>query len=362
MSVFAYTSIVEAVLKLGVIFLLQIGNMDKLVLYAMLLCLLQLGVALFYRFYCISKFKETHFQFIIDRNILKSVGGFSGWNLFAYLSIALEGQGTIIITNMFFGPAVVAARIISVQVNTQVNQFVINFRNAINPQIIKKYAAEDYNGSKQLLLHSTKFSFYLMFILGLPVILLAERVLQLWLGQVPEYSVIFLQLIVVQSLFWVFDSSFYTALYTKGKMVETALISPLPGFLQFPILYMLFKMGYSPVALSYAGITCFAMLGLIIKPIMICKIVGYTLRDIMSVFIPCVRVCLATIPIPVLLNYYLAKSLVNSFIICGTSIICTLVVVFYLGIDCQIRNKILHFTKNKFHQLSFMKQGNQIRE
>ena len=329
--------------------------MDKLVLYAILLCLLQFGVALFYRFYCLSKFKETHFQFNFDKNVLKSVGGFSGWNLFSNLSIALQNQGTIVITNMFFGPAVVAARIISVQVNTQVNQFVTNFRTAVNPQIIKKYASEDYNGSKQLLLYSTKFSFYLMFLLGLPVILLAEQLLQLWLGQVPEYSVVFLQLIIVQSLLWVFDSSFYTALYTKGKMVETALISPLPGFLQFPIIYILFKMGYSPVVLSYAGIIGFAILGLIIKPIMICKIVDYTSRDIMSVFIPCIKVCLAAIPIPVLLNYCLAKNLINFFIVCSISIICTLIAIFYLGIDCQMRSKIVRFTKDKFCKLSSTK-------
>jgi O-antigen/teichoic acid export membrane protein len=142
----------------------------------------------------------------------------SGWSMFAQVSIALNTQGTAIITNIFFGPGVVAARTIALQVNMAANQFVNNFRTAINPQIVKRYDADDINGSKKLLLESTKYSYYLMFILGLPIILLADKILLLWLGAVPEYTVVFLQLVIIQSLFLVFDTSFYTALYAKGQL------------------------------------------------------------------------------------------------------------------------------------------------
>jgi O-antigen/teichoic acid export membrane protein len=307
-------------------------------------------MALFYRIYCISNFKETHYEFVVDKKILKSVAEFSGWSLFAALSIALNNQGTVIITNMFFGTAVVTARAVSVQVNTAAIQFVTNFRTAVNPQIVKKYAAEDFIGSKQLLLNSTKFSFYLMLLLGLPIILLAEPLLQLWLGQVPEYSIIFLQLIIIQSLFSVFDTSFYTALYAKGQLRENAVISPLMGFIQFPIIFVLFKMGSTPVVLSYAGIIVYAVLGIIIKPILVCRIANYTLSDIMNVFIPCIKVCLGAIPIPILLSFFLSKSLLNFFIICSVSIICVLTTVFYLGIDRQMQNKIIYFVKDKFQR------------
>ena len=347
MNIYAYTSIVEVSIKLGVVYLLQIGTMDKLILYAILLCVVHICFALFYRFYCITRFKETKYSFIIDKAILKSIGGFSGWSLFAGVAIALNNQGMIIITNMFFGPAVVTARAISVQVNSAAGQFVQNFRTAANPQIIKKYAAGDYNASKQLLLNSTKFSFFLMFLLGLPIILLAEPLLQLWLGQVPEYSVIFLQLIVIQSLFAVFDSSFYTALYAKGQLKENALISPLTGFIQFPVVYILFKMGYSPVALSYAGIIVYAVLGLVIKPILICKIVNYNFRDVMSVFIPCIKVCLIAIPIPVIVNYYFSDSLLYFFTTILISVFCVSIAVFYFGIDNEMRRKLIGFIKKK---------------
>ncbi len=347
MNIFAYVSIVEVVLKLGVVYLLKIGDYDKLILYAVLICIVTIGIALFYRFYCTSKFKETHYKFIIDKDILKSVGEFSGWNLLGSTAHTLSTQGTNIITNMFFGPAVVAARAISVQMNMAAMQFIQNFRVATNPQIIKKYAAKDYEGSKILLLNSTKLSFYLMLLLGLPIILLAEPLLQLWLGQVPEYAVIFLQLVIIESLFYVFNDSFTTALYAKGQMKENALISPLFGLIRFPVTYFLFKAGYSPVVLSYAGIVSFSLLGLVVKPILVCRIVNYTFRDIISVFIPCLKVCIVAVPIPILVKYYLDDGMISFVLVCIVSTVCILTAVYYVGVSNEFRNKILILVKEK---------------
>ena len=290
MSVYAYFSIIEATLRLLVVYLLTIGEFDKLKLYAFLLCLIQIGLMLFYRIYCICHFEEAKFRLFVDTKLFKEIACFSGWSLFASLSRALNGQGILILLNMFFPPAVVAARAISLQVNSAVNSFVSNFQTAANPQIVKRYAAKDYEGSKRLLLQTTKFSFYLMFLFCLPICFGAKRLLMIWLKIVPEYTVIFLQLVIIQSLFCVFDTSFYRALYAKGRLKENALISPTLGFIQFPVIYLLFKFGFSPVALSWACLITYAMLGLIIKPILIIKIVDYKWRDIFSVFIPCLKV------------------------------------------------------------------------
>ena len=100
-----------------------------------------------------------------------------------------------------------------------------------------------------------------MFLLGLPILLLADQILYYWLGQVPDYAPVFLQLTIVQALFSIFDSSFYVALYAKGRLKENALISPLAGFIQFPVVYILFRQGYSPVALSWAAVVSYAILG-----------------------------------------------------------------------------------------------------
>ena len=351
-SIYAYASIVEVLLKLGIVYLLKIGSIDKLVLYAVLLCVLNAGMMLFYRVYCNLKFKETHYKPVFDKEIIKSVFGFSGWNLISGLSEILNRHGIVIITNMFFGPAIVAARIISQDVNSAVMRFIANFRIAANPQIIKKYASGDYNGSKQLLLESARLSFYLIFLLGLPIILLAEPLLQLWLEQVPEYSVIFLQLIIVRNLFSVFSDSFFPALYAKGRLKENVLLNQLVLIMQFPLVYLLFRKGYSPVVMSYVSIGSSAIINMIIKPILLCRIVDYTLLEIMNVFWYCLKVVIAAAPIPTLLNYYLDKNLINFFVVCAVSTICTLIAVYYLGIDGEMRSKVVGFTKDIFLKIT----------
>ena len=353
MTIYAYVSIVEAVLKLAIVYMLALGDVDKLKLYATLLCLLQVGIIIFYRIYCVQHFDEARFKFSIDKKIFREIAGFSGWQLFANGAIALNSQGILVLLNMFFAPAVVAARAISIQVNMAANQFVTNFQTAANPQIVKLYAAKDYEGSKQLLLQTTRLSFYLMFLLALPICLVAQQLLQLWLGIVPEYAVIFLQIIIIQSLFQVFDTSFYRALYAKGRIRENALISPTLGFIQFPIVYLLFKLGFSPLALSWASLIMYAMLGIVIKPILIIKIVDYTWRDVFSVFKPCLYVTLASLPLPLAAHYWLNghDSKVLSFcVITAVSAISVACASWYLGMDKPMRQKVVEMVRKKLHK------------
>lgn len=352
MDIYAYMSIVDVVLKLAVVYLLSIALWDKLIFYASLLCIIQIGIALFYRIYCIKNFEESRYKFVYDKSILKEISKFSGWSLFANLSIALNGQGTTIITNMFFNPSVVAARAIALQVNMAAMQLVNNFRTAVNPQIVKRYAAGDEKSSMDLLLNSTKYSFFLMYIVAVPIILLAEPLLKIWLGQVPEYSVIFLQLAVVESLFSIFDSSLYMALYAKGQLKQNALISPLVGFIRFPIVYFMFKNGYSPIILSWAGILSSAILGIIIKPILIYKIVGYPLKEIIKLFNDCTKIILISVPLIYIFNYLIHKMDLNiyvNFIITILFSVCIIgVIFFYFGIDFNMRKKIIVYILSKF--------------
>ncbi len=349
MGVYAYVSIVDASLKLLIVYLLNIGEVDKLKLYAFLLCLIHVGIVLYYNIYCIRHFEETKFRLFFDGKLFKEIASFSGWSLFANAAIALNNQGVLVLLNMFFSPAVVAARAISLQVNTAVNQFVTNFQTAANPQIVKRYAAKDYEGSKQLLLQTTKFSFYLMLLLSLPICLGAKQLLTIWLKTVPDYTVIFLQLVIIQSLFCIFDTSFYRALYAKGRLKENALVSPTILFVQFPFVYLMFQLGFSPVTLSWASLISYAILGLIIKPFMVVKIVDYTWNDIFSVFIPCFKVVVCSLPIPLLLYFKLDKELLVSFIL--TIVVSFVSVAFstwFVGMDKTIKKKIIEYAGTKF--------------
>lgn len=351
LDIYAYMSIVEVSLKLGIVYLLTISTWDKLKMYATLLCFVQIGIALFYRYYCTRRFMETRFHWKIDKGIAKNVLGYSGWNLWANTSIALNNQGTIILLNMFFSPTVVAARAIANQVNMAANQFVQNFRTAANPQIVKRYAAGDFDGSKRLLLESTKYSYYLMLMLCLPICLVTEPLLELWLNVIPDYTTIFLQLTIITSLFQVFDTSFYTALYAKGQIRENAMISPTLGFLSFPIVYMMFRYGCSPVSLAWVMLVLYALLGLVVKPLLLIKIVGYTWKDIFTVFYSCFRVTIICVPFPVVLYCFREKlfhSITVQFIILilvSALSVCTSV--WCIGINQSIRVKILKTIKSK---------------
>lgn len=352
MNIYAYMSIVEVSLKLTIVYLLLITSSDKLKLYALLLCFIQVGIALFYRYYCIKHYNETKYIFIWDKEIVKRVLGYSGWNLFSNASQALNNQGATILINMFFTPSVVAARAIANQVNMAANQFISNFRTAANPQIVKRYAMEDYEGSKRLLLSSTKFSYYLMLVLSLPVCLVAEPLLNLWLGVVPDYAVIFLKLTIVTSLFQVFDTSFYTALYAKGKIRQNAMMSLSLGFCIFLIVYVMFKFGFSPVSLAWALLFLYAILGLVVKPVLIIKIVDYTWKDIFSVFIPCLKVTTIATPIPILLyflkDYYVSNIYIQFVVLVFVSVICVILAVWIFGISKSMRIKVSGMIRKKY--------------
>ena len=352
MKVFAYVGVIDAVCKLGIAYALVIGKMDRLILYAILLLSVQLGIFLFYVLYCRRSFEEARYKFMfIDKGLFREIFSFSGWSLITGSSIALNSQGILLLLNLFFAPAIVAARSISLQVYNVANQFVNNFRTAANPQIVKQLAAGDVQGSHNLLLQSTKFSYYLMFILCLPICLLAYPLLHLWLVEVPEYAVPFLQLVIFQSLFQVFDTSFYTALYAKGRIKENALISTTIGFIQFPIVYVLFKAGCSPLALSWTSIATSFLLGCFIKPTLIVKYAEYTWKEILDTMRTCFIVTLVATPLPVII--YLLLNVKDNFwhasILLVVSVSCVAASVWFLGLTKNMKQMLVDTVSAKLH-------------
>lgn len=349
MNIFAYMSLIEVSAKLGIVYLLSIGNIDKLKLYATLLFIIQISLMLLYRIYCTRNFKETKFYLIFDKSIFKEISSFSGWSLIANASTALNSQGILILLNIFFEPAIVAARSISIQVNMAANQLVNNFRTAVNPQIVKRLAANDIEGSQKLLLNSTKFSYYLMMIICVPLFFLADPILHLWLVNVPPYATPFLQLILIQSLIQVFDTSFYTALYAKGRLKENALLSPTIGLIRFPIIYILFKLGYSPLSLSWACIATYSVLSFIIKPYLIIKIAGYNIKDIYSLLKKCAITTLWVLPVPTILYYYLnLNTLTNCIVMLIACLLNVAIIIWFIGLNPDTRAILKGTIRQKF--------------
>ncbi len=341
MKIYAYISLVSTLATLGAAYLLITVSSGRLYLYSLMLFLISAGSLIFQICYSYRNFPETTFKILFDKKMIKDVAGFSGWSLFAALSIALNNQGILLLLNMFFSPAVVAARAVSLTVNSSATSFVGNFRAAMNPQIVKQHAAGNLEVSKNLLLNSTKFSFFLMLLLSVPIFFLAGPLLSIWLTEVPPYAEVFLKIVIIQSLFQIFDTSFYTALYAKGQLKENALISPAIGFLSFPIVYLLFKHGASPVIMSWAALICYAILGMIVKPILLIRIVGYKWNEIRPVLTVCIGVGTIAFGIGYLVHELLYNPGIWGFIVAVLGMVfSTALLIYIMGLTAQMREMI----------------------
>lgn len=347
MRVFAYISLIEATLKVVICFLLDLVEIDKLVVYSILYCIVQILILSSYRLYCYKCYSEYRFNLkYFNLRLLANILKFSFWSLFASSSIALNNQGIIFILNSFFSPSVVAARAISVQINAAFNLFIDNIRTAVSPQIVKLYTTNQQEKSKNVLLATTRYCFYFMLLITLPVIFLTEILLNMWLIDVPSYAVIFTRLIVVQVLFQVFDSSFYIALYAKGRLVENALISPVLGFIQFPILCYLFMEGYSPIVLSWTNMIIYFLLGIVIKPFLLKYVVQYNLLSVYKDLLLCASVAVLSIMFPIIFILTFDLNLIqNSFLFLFICIISTILSIWFIGLSKEEKEKIFFLAK-----------------
>lgn len=351
MGVYAYVGIFEAVAKLGVVYALVVTDTDKLILYAVLIAVVQLLVAICYIIYCRRNYIESRLKLLYDKSIMKSLLSFSGWNVLANLSETLKLQGYIILLNLFFQPFVVAAQTIGNQVAGAMMQFIGNFRNAINPQVIKLYAAGEYEESKRLTLSTTVFVFDLVLLLGLPTIFVMEPIMKLWLVDVPPYTVVFTQYIVVQRILSTFDASFYIPMMAAGKIKTNSVISSCFGPGLFVLLYVLFRLGFDVMWLQYTGVIVTCLFSFYIKPYILTKeVVGYEMKD----FIPCYMLCIKEAVLAIAISYcaYIFVGIGTPVASITTFVVSLLGVVFtsYIFMEKAMKEKVLLLIRQKLHR------------
>lgn len=348
-SLVAYMAIWDVVARLLIAFGLMAYGGDKLMLFAGLLFANSVGVMLFYRFYCAYKYSEAIFNLHIDKEIFRKIATFSGWNLIYQFVYTLNAEGTTVLIGMFFNPAIVAAKTISVKVNSMTTQFIGQFRAASAPQIVKTYAQHDIEAFKKLLMASGKYSFFIMWIMTLPICVLCSPLLKLWLGTVPEYAVIFVQLIMIDSLFWLFDVSFNQGIVATGNMKMNTIYSSIANLLRFPIVYLFFKLGFSPVSSFIISICFGALIGCIIKPLVLIRLVGeFKLRDFLNTYLNCWLVAGLSSIIPYLLTFFVDKNTFVGFFVIGFfSVLSAMIVIYLLGIDKPMRAKANSFMIDK---------------
>ena len=244
MPIYAFVGLYEACAKLAIVYLIKISPIDNLVFYGLLLMINTCAIQLFYRFYTTKKYEECHLILVKDRQLYKTLLGYSGWDMFGNIAVVCQGQGINILLNVFFGPVVNAARAIAVQVQGGVRVFVQNFLVAVRPQVVKSYAENKVDKMYSLTFNAAKFSYILMLALLLPICFEIDFILGVWLGEnTPADTSIFVIIILVTYLVNTYHLSSLMSYHAIGKIKLGNIVGGSVMIASLPISYIVLKMG-----------------------------------------------------------------------------------------------------------------------
>lgn len=345
MKAFAMISIVEAFLRLGVAYALYIEGVDKLILYGFLMLLTQICLRFIYTLYCKKEIKASTFKFTWDKETIKEMGRFASWTILGNMSYLSTTQGLNLLLGVFFPPVVNAARGIAVQVQGAVETFVRNFQTAINPQITKNYAAGKIETMIDFVFVSSRFSFFLMMIPMMPLLFETNQILELWLGTVPEYTVVFVRVILLVSWISTLLNPLEISVKASGKIRNFEIVIYGLKFCILPISYILLKYyGYSPI---YVFVIQFEIdiVALCASIRISSKILSFNVGRYINDVIFCIMpVVIVTTLVPLVVVSIMEKSVLRVFVLIIFSLLWSLLVVLILGTSYTekkyIKNKL----------------------
>lgn len=349
MGVFAYMTLLDAVLKLLIVYVLYITPLDKLITYAILLFCVSLLMRTIYAIYCKRHYEECTYHFVHDKPLLKEMTSFAGWNFLGNGSWILNNQGVNILINIFFGVTLNAARGIASQVDTMVQNFVRNFMTALNPQITKSYAAGNLEYMHKLVFAGAKYSAFLMLFFVIPICLEADLILHLWLGDVvPAYAPIFVCLTLLSSMCVILGNTLITAVFATGKIQNYELVMGLMALSNFPIVWIAFKLGASPVA-AYIVYFFVYFVMIFVRLYMVKDLIHMSAWTyVKEVFLRVAIVALLSLFLPLLITYLEEDSLLRLVEVCVVSTFCTIGNVLLFGMKHDEKVLVFDFVKKKF--------------
>lgn len=348
MSAFAYISILEAIGKLAIAFLIVVSPMDKLIFYAILMCAVALIVRFAYGIYCKRHFEECIYHFIFDKDLLKRMFGFAGWNFIGATSSVLRDQGGNVVINLFCGPTVNAAQGIAFQVNTAVRSFVANFMTALNPQITKSYAAGDRDYMMTLIFQGARLSFYMLLLLSLPILINTHYILELWLKTVPEHTVFFVQLVLIFAMSESVSNPLITAMLATGRIRNYQIVVGGLQMMNLPVSYILLRMGMFPEIVIIVAIVI-SQCCLAARLLMLRGMIGLSVRKYLKkVYINVLTVTVLASVLPFLLAVKTEESFTNFILLSLVAVICTGLTIYYIGCNRTERQ----FVQNKLQTIT----------
>ena len=350
MKIYSYVGVAEGILKLVICYLISITEERRLLLYGLLIMLITFAVQIVYFLHCIKHYEECEVKLIWNKKLLKETTGIMGWNLFGTVVWMVNDNLLNLLLNMFFGPVVNAARAISYQINAALNNFTNNFYMAVRPQLMKNFSSGNIDYLKRLLYDSTRFSLYLLLIIGLPVIICIEEILSLWLKEVPNYTSSFSVLIICYSFICVAHSPLWDVCLASGKIKKYQIIGGLIFIMVFPISYILLKNGFPPSCVFYTMIIV-RLIYYCVSIIIVSKIIGFTVYSyIRGIFGNILPVIVTVLPIVFFVNHHLPNSINFLFLRLFIPFIIIVGIIYALGINRNERiflNKTMSKIKRK---------------
>lgn len=347
MTFFAYLSLLEVVLKLLVVYFLFVITWDKLSFFALFYTLAPLLINYLYKIYCNRYFSITYYRWMWDGKSFRQLFSFSGWSLFGSIANILASQGLNILVNIFYGVTVNAAIGIANQISAKVSQFMTNFQMAFTPQIVKKYAANEEESLYRLIFSSSKFSYYVMLIISLPLILEMDVLLNLWLVEVPEFTKEFSQLILIFLLIDAMQAPLWLYVQATGEIKKYQILMGGVIFLNFPLAYVALKISM-PVFSIWIIRVLVNLFSSAVRCFYIKKKFFFPLRKyVIEVIGPICLTTILIIPLPYLISLLNMSTWVSIISVISTSIVVSLAVIFFIGINAKERELIRNLVIKK---------------
>lgn len=345
MNFYAYISLVEVIAKLLVVYLLYITTFDKLIFYSFLYTIVPLIVAFIYRTYCNRNFDTTKYKRIWDKVAFKEMFSFSGWSLFGSLANLAAQQGLNILINIFYGVTVNAAAGIANQVSTNVYGFISNFQTAFQPQIVKTYAAKEIERFQKLIFQTSKFSYFMVLVLVLPILFTIDGILEIWLKEVPEYTAIFCRLILVFLSIEAITAPLWMSVQATGKIRSYQILMACLIFMNFPMAYLVLKLGF-PVYTVWIVRIIINLITMVARCIYMKQRLQFPISQyIRNVIIPILIVTIASLPVPLILYNQIDNFWLNMFVVGFATFFVAILAVYFIGMNTHekelVRNMLL---------------------
>ena len=347
MSAFAFIAVVDAVLKLCIAISLSYVTFDKLIYYGAMILAVQLLDNGIYWIYSAKRFEGVRIRKVFDKLMLKEMFGFTGWNIFGSFSYIFFTQGVNLILNFFCGTAVNAARGIAVQVDGLVRQFAMNVQTAINPQIIKSYAQGENERFFSLIFASSRYCFYLIFLIALPIFLESDFLLTLWLKEYPEHTVNFLRITLIVVTLETLVTPMFTANLASGKVKIYQIVISIISLLFIPITFLAIRFTKIP-EIVFVCTLLMTIVEIIARIFIVHRQVGLPRRKyVRSVLLNVSIVAAVSAVIPVLVHLNMPEGFVRFLVVGIVCVFSVGTVAYFIGINQKERMFVNTFISSK---------------